>query len=53
VIDQSWDYATTMTFPSVEAQDVYQDDPDHHVFIDKFKDWWAKVEVKDLERKMR
>ncbi len=53
VVDQSWDYATTMTFPSVEAQDAYQEDPDHYVFINSFKDWWAKVEVKDLERKMK
>lgn len=50
VIDQSWDYATSFTFESVAAQDAYQDDPDHHVFIDGFKEWWAKVEVRDLER---
>ncbi len=50
VVDQSWDYALTMTFASVEAQDAYQVDPGHHVFIDSFKDWWARVEVRDLER---
>ena len=50
VIDQSWDYALSMDFESVEAHDAYQVDPDHNVFIDSFKDWWAKVEVRDLER---
>jgi hypothetical protein len=50
VIDQSWDYATSFTFESVATQDAYQEDPDHYVFINAFKDWWAKVEVRDLER---
>ena len=53
VVDQSWDYALTMTFPSVAAQDAYQEDPDHHVFIDSFKEWWARVEVRDLENPAR
>ncbi len=48
VIDQSWDYALTMQFDSVEKHDLYQDDPDHHVFINSFKDWWEKVQVRDL-----
>ena len=53
VINQSWDYATSFTFESVAAQDAYQEDPDHYVFINAFKDWWAKVEVRDLERVSR
>lgn len=48
VIDQSWDYALTMQFGSVEEHDAYQEDPDHHVFIDTFKPWWEKVQVRDL-----
>ena len=48
VIDQSWDYALTMQFDSIEKHDAYQDDPDHNVFIASFKDWWAQVQVKDL-----
>ena len=28
--------------------DVYQDEPNHHVFINGFKSWWAKVQVMDL-----
>lgn len=51
VIDSSWDYALSMTFESIEAQDAYQEDPDHHVFIDTFKPWWAKVLVMDIQPK--
>ena len=49
VIDLSWDYALSMTFTSIEAQDAYQVDPDHQVFIDTQKDKWAQVKVMDIE----
>jgi hypothetical protein len=49
VIDLSWDYALSMTFPDVAAQDAYQVHPDHHVFIDSHKDKWAQVKVMDIE----
>ncbi|GAA5124837.1 Dabb family protein [Luteolibacter yonseiensis] len=48
VIDQSWDYALAMQFDTIEKHDAYQVDPNHQVFIDGFKDWWAQVQVKDL-----
>ncbi len=48
VIDQSWDYALTMKFDTIEDHDAYQVDPDHNVFINSFKEWWAQVQVKDL-----
>lgn len=48
VIDQSWDYALTMQFDSVEDQDAYQVDAKHNVFIDEHKHRWAKVLVMDL-----
>ncbi len=48
VIDQSWDYAVTMQFASVADQDAYQDHPQHHVFVETFKTWWARVLVMDL-----
>ncbi len=48
VIDQSWDYAITMQFANVEDHDAYQVDPDHNKFIESFKAWWAKVQVRDL-----
>lgn len=49
VIDQSWDYALSMRFESIELQDAYQVDPDHNVFIDTFKETWAKVLVMDVQ----
>lgn len=48
VIDQSWDYALTMQFDTVEEHDAYQVDPDHETFIATFKEWWAQVQVRDL-----
>jgi hypothetical protein len=48
VIDQSWDYALTMQFKDIGDHDIYQDHPDHHTFINTFKEWWAQVQVKDL-----
>ena len=48
VIDQSWTYALSMCFATVEDHDVYQADADHHAFINTFKEWWAKVLVMDL-----
>jgi Stress responsive A/B Barrel Domain len=48
VIDQSWDYATSMQFASVEDQDAYQVDPKHDLFLAAFKDWWDQVQVRDL-----
>lgn len=48
VVDQSWDYALSMQFASLEDHDAYQIDPDHHAFIEKFKPTWAKVLVMDL-----
>jgi Stress responsive A/B Barrel Domain len=48
VIDQSWDYALMMQFDNTEDQDAYQEDVDHHVFIESFKTWWQKVQVRDV-----
>lgn len=48
VIDQSWDYALSMQFENLEGHDTYQTSPDHHAFINTFKEWWAKVLVMDL-----
>ena len=49
VIDASWDYAISMRFDSVAAQDLYQADPAHLAFVERFKDWWARVLVMDVE----
>lgn len=48
VVDQSWDYALSMRFESMEDHDVYQDVPPHHAFIERFKERWEKVLVMDL-----
>ena len=48
VIDQSWTYALSMQFATVEDHNAYQDDPDHHAFVQTFREWWAKVLVMDL-----
>ena len=48
VVDQSWDYALSMRFATLDDQFVYQDHPDHEAFIAEFKPMWAKVLVMDL-----
>lgn len=48
VIDQSWDYATSMQFKTVDDQDAYQVHPDHDKFVESFKDWWESIQVRDL-----
>ncbi|MCX6874939.1 MAG: Dabb family protein [Verrucomicrobia bacterium] len=48
VIDQSWDYALTMQFASVEDHNAYQGHPQHNAFVETFKGWWARVLVMDL-----
>ena len=50
VIDQSYAWGLVEHFDDLEAHDAYQVDPDHHVFIDSFKSWWARVEVRDLQK---
>lgn len=48
VTDNSWDYALQLGFDSLADHDAYQIDPIHDEFVEKFKDTWEKVEVKDL-----
>lgn len=48
VVDQSWDYALSIHFPTVAVHDEYQVHPDHTKFIENFRDWWAQVRVNDL-----
>lgn len=48
VVDQSWDYALSMSFASVSDHDEYQVHPDHSRFIETYKGWWANVRVSDL-----
>ena len=49
VTDHSWDYGLSLRFASMEDHDRYQDtDPHHTEFIESFKDWWDRVEMRDL-----
>ncbi len=47
VTDHSFDYNLTLVFATQEDHDAYQVDPDHDVFIEQCKTWWAKVVVYD------
>jgi hypothetical protein len=49
VTDKSFDYGLSMQFDSIADHNVYQDDPEHDVFVDAFKDWWQKVLVMDVD----
>lgn len=49
VTDNTYDFALFLNFTSVEDHNAYQDHPDHHVFVEKFSPWFAKVKVFDAE----
>ena len=48
VTDKSFDYALSLKFDSVEQHDLYQEHPEHHVFVDSFLDYWKEVKVMDV-----
>ncbi len=47
VVDNSFTYCYTMSFPNLKAQDEYQTDPSHILFIQEAKHLWIKVRVHD------
>jgi len=47
VVDDSYGYALNCLFKSAEDQEIYQNDPQHLAFIDKYKHLWDKVIVYD------
>lgn len=49
VTENSWDYALSMKFDTLEAHNIYQEHPDHDVFVEGFKTWWSRVQVMDLK----
>lgn len=49
VIDSSYSYALLLTFDDKAAQDRYQEDPAHKVFIKECEALWSKVIVYDSE----
>lgn len=48
VVDHSFQVSCTLFFDSLEDQVVYQSDPTHLAFIDKYSHMWKKVQVYDI-----
>ena len=47
VVDNSYGYAFVCHFKSAKDQDIYQEDPKHLDFIEKYKHLWERVQVYD------
>ena len=47
VVDNSFTYCYTMSFPDLEAQNTYQTDPTHNLFIEEAAHLWERVIVHD------
>lgn len=48
VVDHSWQVSCTLFFDSLEDQLVYQKDPLHLEFIEKYSSMWSTVKVYDI-----
>ena len=49
VTKNDYDYALFLDFDSVEDHNIYQDHPDHDVFVVNFKPWFKTVMVFDTD----
>lgn len=49
VIDTAYDVALTVIFDNLAAHDVYQTDPIHLAFVEKFRSMWTQVRIFDAE----
>jgi len=49
VVDQSYQIGLNIQFETKQAQDNYQDHPQHLEFVEKSKALWTKVVVYDFE----
>ena len=47
VVDNSFTYCYTMSFPNLDAQNKYQRDPTHKLFIEEASHLWERVLVND------
>ncbi|MEL6922907.1 MAG: Dabb family protein, partial [Bacteroidota bacterium] len=47
VVDNTYDYAWIVHFKNAADQDVYQDEPIHHLFVERYADLWERVQVYD------
>ncbi|MDH5379290.1 MAG: Dabb family protein, partial [Cyclobacteriaceae bacterium] len=43
VVDSSYTYSLLLQFDNKKDQDIYQDLPEHHDFINKCSQYWTKV----------
>lgn len=48
VSDQSWDYALSLNFATLEDHDAYQVHPLHDEFVEACKSMWTRVLVMDV-----
>lgn len=48
VVDHSFQVSCTLFFDSLEDQDIYQTDPTHLAFIEKYSSMWKTVKVYDI-----
>ncbi|MBV9105624.1 MAG: Dabb family protein [Verrucomicrobia bacterium] len=49
VVEQSYQVGLNIQFETKQAQDIYQDHPQHLEFVEKGKGLWTKVVVYDFE----
>jgi Stress responsive A/B Barrel Domain len=49
VVDQSYQVGLNLQFETKQAQDEYQDHPQHLAFVEECKGLWTKVVVYDFE----
>jgi hypothetical protein len=47
VIEDTYSHALTIVCRDVAAHDAYQVDPLHRAFVDRFKTYWARVQIYD------
>jgi hypothetical protein len=47
VVDSSYGVCLFVEFTDADAQEVYQDHPDHHAFIAECSPLWSRVQVYD------
>jgi len=53
VVDDSFTYSIVLTFEDKAAQDRYQDEPAHKLFIEESSDLWEKVLVYDSDNLLK
>jgi hypothetical protein len=49
VVDSSYTFTLSITFDGIPGHDAYQVDPIHRGFVDKFRNFWDRVQIYDAE----